>query len=531
MRYFNKFSSWQTYYFAVLLTVAIIFTLYAYFTPYALDDYMFRNRYIYYNNGETTFSFKALIDFANEVRVNDNGRLANILCGLIVTSFPHWLFSVLSGIGFAYLYWLIITLSKINNRQKAPVLVLAVAASIVLLPFRNHIIVCDYLLNYLYPSIFILSFILILKRVEDKALTWLPFIGALLLGACAGWFHEGFSVPVCVGLGVYAIYKRFHLSPQWWILVIIFGLISLWTALAPGIWQRVSRELNGHDSIEKIKDVVFVLPVVFIAVIWVLITFLKKTLKLITAKIFKRQEIIVAFTAACVNAIMVLCLASDSRAGWPGELFSFIVLLAYVPYLKFIRAGRLLYISSIIVYLLLCVFFVNVLIWQKRFYDESKKIEAMLYESESGTIFYDIMNPRSTRLSTLFLVTRDLWVQSFHFFTMSDDIRVKNKQFVVVPKALENFNLSKAKKIEGSADLWTYNGYIVGKEAQYKNKDLGWFGDECSYDIITEDGALLKNQICFRTSFSLPDGKRYMYVYPYVPIYGQIKAINLPTPG
>ena len=194
----------------VLISFAVLFGVLSYFVPYAYDDIVFYQLYYDYSNGENVFSLKALYHYAQEIRAYDNGRLSNILCGPAIIFIPKWLFAIFTGVGFAIMYWLMSVMAGIRRNRLTNFILLSGAASFFLLPMRDHIFVCDYILNYLWPTIFILWFIRLLCRAQTGNLSATGFLGALFVTVCAAWFHEGFSVPVCIGLAGLCVIRKFR---------------------------------------------------------------------------------------------------------------------------------------------------------------------------------------------------------------------------------------------------------------------------------------------------------------------------------
>lgn len=503
-----------------LLSIAVVFFLYSYFTPLAFDDLMFKFRYLDHSRGSHSFSWSAISAYAEEIRNFDNGRLSNILCAPVVLMLPHWLFSLVTGLCFALLYWLMLYVADIPRRAWSVGAVFVWAASLILLPFRNHIILCDYLLNYLYSSIFILWFVIILSKTAHKNISPIRFIGALLIAVIAAWFHEGFSAPVCIAFACYTVRRNFRLPWQWWLLCIVFGLVALQTSFAPGVMARANREFLGHSLFEIAKIIIFVLPAVLLMIGVFVAALFNSRIRAITKKILDNPLLFILAVASIAASTIILVLDSDPRSGWPAELFAMIVLIAFIPRSNW-ALTRSIRICAATLYLLMIIFFANVIRWQHKFMIQNNEILSLLEKSENGTIFYDIINPRSTRFSTLFLITREQWVESFHYNCLSQDVTLK-KEYAVVPAALKNFKPEFAEPIAGSAGLWNYKGFLVGKDGDYGPKDEDWYSDCGSYDFTTADGRRYHNQICLKLRFRLPDGKAYMYVYPYIPVDGTI---------
>lgn len=501
--------------------ITVFFALFSYYTPLAFDDLMFKYRYLDYTGGEEHFSWSALLDYAKELRANDNGRLSNIICGPLIVLLPHWLLAVTVGVGFALMYTLIVRIGAPGRKVSPYVLILVFAAGFVLLPFRNHIIVFDYVLNYLFPTLFVLWFVVLICRVYSVRLSKARFLGAILITIIAAMFHEGFSVSVCVALGVFALSRCFRLPLQWWILAVLFGLVTIWVVTAPGVMMRADRELAGRTLRETIVFVITVLPAVSLMLGFFALSFFNRTFRARTRHIFATPALSILAIASVAASVLTLMVNSDPRSGWPAEVMAMPVLLSFVNFRRFF-ASRRVRVGAWALLAIVCVFCGNVIRWQRIYYVQSKEIEQLLDESESGTIFYDIIDPRSTRLGTLFMVTRDQWVLSFHYYCLSEDVNRPRKEYAVVPVALRDFSPDVARPISGTGHLFEYNGVLAGYDGKYEREATGWYGEDSSYTFTTDDGSVYPNHNCLRLRFRTPDGKVYMYVYPVVPIEGRI---------
>lgn len=505
----------------VMISIATVFALYSYFTPIAFDDLMFRNIYLEYNDGSSEFSFKALYDTACNIREYDNGRLSNILCAIAVIMVPKWLFAILTGIGFSAMYYIMLKIARIERADFTKVLVITWGASLFLLPFRNHIIICDYILNYLYPSLCILGFILILNRVEKRVLNFVPFVLSCLLSFIAAWFHEGFCVPVCFGLAVFAVYKRFGLTWQWWILCILFGLSAVFVTFAPGTFLRVGKEVNGHDLVEKIKILIFVLPAASLLFAFFIFSVINKRLRFKFKTFWTHQSNMVLVTATFVGALMIVMINSDSRAGWPSELYAMVIWLGLLSYTG-MKFGRKWAIVCFAVFIGLLFFFSNLINWQRKYFIENERIATGMMESTTGTYFYDILEPYESRLSTLFLATRDIWVNCYQFKVFSDYKGYNGKEYSVVPKALEDMTLSKATQLDEDGKIFLYKNHLIGPDTVFSDGAPGWFSDEAEIKFTTQNGDIYDNHICMRLRFTGSDNNKYTYIYPIKPIQGEI---------
>lgn len=152
--------------------------------------------------------------------------------------------------------------------------------------------------------------------------------------------------------------------------------------------------------------------------------------------------------------------------------------------------------------------------WQYRFLKQHEEIERLLSKSESGTIFYDIINPRDVRLITLFLPVRYQWVTSLQYTVINNPDKGSEKYYSVVPAVLKHYSEAKADRLEGSANLSAFENVLVGSDGGYRNENEGRHSDEAIYNFETESGDEYHYVTCFRVRFKDMDGIWRMYIWP-----------------
>ena len=502
----------------ILISFVILFGMVSYYVPYAFDDIAFYKLYTDYSDGENVFSFKTLYNYALEIRADDNGRLSNILCGPAIAFIPKWMFAIFTGVGFALMYWLMNFIIGISRSRLATFILLSCACSFFLLPMRDHIFVCDYILNYIWPSIFIFWFIWLLSHAQKGNLSVPGIIGSIFVAIFAAWFHEGFSVPVCIGLAFLCIVKKFKFSWQWWILVVVFGIVSIWVTCAPGVLMRANTEFNGLSIAGKIKIAVTQFPAVILLLIFLIISIKNKSFASIRTKLLNNPITFVTTVSAFAGLIIVLCINSAPRASWPGEIFSLVSLL-YVLSKTELLSLRYFRFIPLLCYVFICFLLTTTIIWQKRFFDENNEIFKQLSESEEGTIYYDIIDPTQARWPTLGMAVNDLWSNDWHYGCLSE---LLDKPCAVVPTALKDFSIEKAQRIDGPDSLMVYKGLLIGPERNYKRCKDVYLGDISDYQFTTDSNKDTVIIPCLSTRFVMPDGRKYTYIAPFYDIEGEI---------
>lgn len=453
--------------------IAIVYTLFSYLTPYQWDDLRFLGMYLDYNGGDYSFNFSAFIDTCVDVRLTDNGRLANILDILIVTFVPKWVFSICTGLVTAGMYWFLTKLVMIvTNRMHGfsdfMVLTAIWSISMVAFPWRDSIMIPDFSLNYLYSTFFSLWIIYVANGCENnRRSNALKTAGLCIVALIAGMFHEGFSAPVLGGLGVYALLKRFHLPLSWWIIVCAYALGTIFVLSSPGILGRVDNEIGGiqiqhHDWIYK---TFLILPLPFLSAVVMAVMLSLPKLRGRLIGLFEHQIYVLASAGLILSAAMCYVLNALPRYGWFPSVLSVVVLLPPVLALmpRRFSIAKSVRIFSYILFVGVSVLMCNVLRWQYFFCQQDKEIHALIDQSADGTVYYDVFPPEHLPKVALYQPVRHTWVYSLQ---MGDVRHVgrSGKLIAVVPTALQDLRLHEiAMPGNHDTDIFLYKNLILGK--------------------------------------------------------------------
>ena len=498
----------------ILLTMAVIYGLFCYWVPVMLDDLNFIDYYRGVNEGRDCFSPGAFGRYIFYLRENENGRLANVLAPLATLMMPKWLYSIFTGAAVAAMFWLMARLARIRLKDMPLALMLLWVGSLLILPWRGSMMVSVYLLNYVYTSIAVLGFIYVMTMaVRGHCRSIRSIAGGMLLAAVAAWMHEGFSAPVSCGLVAYAISRRFRLPAGWWACAVVFGLMTIYASVAPGIMSRASQTCNVDSSMALFLRLVTILPCMTLMLLLFASSLFCRRLRGAWREIMVMPHIFILFISSVASGVIVLSLSIPPRGSWPAELFAMIVLLALgARALSHVSAG---WATAVVItcYAGVCVVFTGVLYWQKKICDEYSFLMAECRRSSTGTVYHDIIDPLDIRTKSFFLTVRNIWVQSFqqNVINRHNDT---TRYYSVVPAVLSRYDDAGARRVAGDSGLMDFKGVLVGPDGLYTYIDQGYYSDEVYYDFELADGSEVKHQLCFRTRFFIPGGGKRMYVWP-----------------
>lgn len=184
---------------------------------------------------ETGIPWREIIETWKFHYENDVIRLGNDFLPFLLL-LPPWVGGLMMTFCLVYSLRAMCALSGILYLRSAltPVLIFFVTWTF---PWRENMAQLAFQINYLAPAALCLCLLLYLRDHGGKGVG--AQAGAFLLGLAAGLWHEGFAVPVGVGLGVLAVsFRKFRNAVTW---EAIGGLL-VGTALlmtAPGIYRRI----------------------------------------------------------------------------------------------------------------------------------------------------------------------------------------------------------------------------------------------------------------------------------------------------
>lgn len=446
------------------LALAVIATLYAvmaWMVPWQYDDLMFIDVYHCHNGGEDAFSLRAWWDYITEIRTYDNGRLANILAPVALLWLPRWVWCMIVGVCTAAVYGLV---TRLAGYRSALMLLIVWLIGMYLLPWRNNIIVCDYVLNYVLTSAAAMA---MLRCLKGKG-AW-----CLLFAVLTGLMHEGFAMPLIAGIGVWLLLQRFKAPWLYWLAFagLIIGL--LWPISAPGIWARLGREAGGMSLAQQIHALAVFAPLSCVLTVvtagWWLNSRWRQWLK----TCFANPIWVICASGAVISAVMVVMVQPAARNGWPCHLFALTALLIMARQLPWPHFGPITRrIIAVCIGVFLCVIWANAFCWQYRFMVQHRHIERLMSASPIGTAYFDYIEPQlMPRLLTAGLPVKTTWIEPFQYECLNITRRPRHR-YAVVPEALSDWRPGRGRAQQGIKGLELYKGVWVTTDTVLNNNNL-----------------------------------------------------------
>ncbi|MCH5218263.1 MAG: hypothetical protein J1F07_06930 [Muribaculaceae bacterium] len=409
----------------ILLLIAVLFTLMTLWTPPAYDDWIFMAVWREVN-GDASPGLGTMVDFWREIRLYDNGRLANVMAPLSVMFSPgRELFPLLNGLCVAAIVGFASRLAFGRDWLRPVNIALCWLFILFLLPWRNSLFVADYALNYIWSAAITMAFMVSVVRRERLGWNPIAFVGALLLAFIAGGWHEGFAVPTLTGFLVYSIAELCRggrrLSWCWWAVGVFYAAVTLFFVVCPGMLERSASQLGvanpGGQLFKLAFDFMAVIFLCLLIIIWAVVPGLRRGLREACSNVW----FLIGSGIVVVGVLLSLLFTHQPRSAFWPDLWAIIMIfiLARTLLRRLDRSRFAPYVAALSVGV--CIIPMGFAIsWQRALDAESAYIMAEMERSESGTVFHDVIPSGSVPLYTLKMPNHAAWVTGFHFHTIRE---------------------------------------------------------------------------------------------------------------
>lgn len=321
----------------------------------------------------------------------DTGRLANILSPVFLVMLPHWVFAVLTGAAVAMIAALGRRIGGVSRGSFSVIFILGV--TILYLPWDDQIVSVIYALNYVWASVLILASIFIFTRLaEGSTLSRCRMALAFTLCLCAGWMHEGMSIPTLAGLAAYVAVsgRETRSNRRLWLLGLALAVGITLILISPATWVRTATERSmlvagKRAAIELIMSRGAV-AVAFIAVTVVALIFRPTRQRLLSDR-HRRATVAMALTAVVASLAIAVACYTGPRNFWYPNLMAAIGLTAILATYKCPLAMRVT--GMALISLAVVVNLGAAVISQRAVRMEYDRMMSLYRASATGTFFFD----------------------------------------------------------------------------------------------------------------------------------------------
>lgn len=453
----------------IAIFMLAVYSLFAWYTPVAIDDYAFMRYYLEANNGSSGFSWSGMAGYISTVWNIENGRLANYLCAPVLLWMPHWLRALSLGLVISTSFILAARLASIKEHLTPPMLVVVWAGMAMFLPWRDisSLMVVDYALNYFLSGLFLLLTLAAAIRLEKSKMGNSLYSVAIIAAFCAGLCHECFGLPLIAAMGMVALMKRFSMPVQWWGL---FAAVVAGTALclsSPAIWSRFlsrSGSLN-FDLVHACRLLAysgFIFSLVSFAIFCCLLSaWGRRWLRQFFSTSLNRYLGFVALFSAIISVILTV----EGRGFFLSDLSAILLMASMLRD----RLQRMSPVAVLSVLALLILFYANIIRWQRTIYLEDVAIKDAIAKSGGESVYYDVI--LDTPWWTFRHPTAGLWRRSSMPVMYSNYInREADSLAIVVPKALRGIDFNKCQPLPGLDEFRQIGDVVL--VPYYPDKDL-----------------------------------------------------------
>ncbi len=321
----------------LLLITVIAFGALTVLTPLAGDDLRYHCMFANYDidSSRLVKSMKDVVA-SNIVHFRYvNGRALIHLIIQTITGITGKLpFNILNPFFFAAYIALICQLGIRRISCRALILTIGLLAFLMPTFYLEYLWMCG-AINYLWSSVFVLLFLLLLRNTERKKTKdyhWWKLTLLLLFAFITGGLHEGITMPLCAGLVVRELLiwhkKRsydWHLLRPWLILAFMVGALIC-------TMSTIQRAHNQYESFvgslqERWDCGVLIwskLRLTYLMVVFFLIALWRKKVGFNT---FIKENIVYLMAIFCSMAIAFYTGLHYARISYAAELFSLILIL------------------------------------------------------------------------------------------------------------------------------------------------------------------------------------------------------------
>lgn len=444
----------------LLVVIASLYCLLTFWTPLAFDDYVFMTEWRE-TNGDAGFSPSALFNFWKEIRIGDNGRIANVL-DPVFTVFPAGMaiFPFITGLCVAAIICFV-SFFSFSSLWRRPLCIAVVwCVTLFFLPWRNSLFVTDYALNYIWAATVTMSFMVIVVRFETIGWSGPRFFAALILAFLSGGWHEGFAIPTLGGFLLFSLIPNSGLrnskfkgfSPQWWILGCFYALVTLFFYICPGMLQRTAQDLGqltpGIDIKRFAVDLFPVIAACALIFLFAVVPSLRRRLK----ESWRNRWFVIATGTAAIGTLLSLIFKHQPRSAfWPDIMAIVLIFILTGPIWRKLLQSQFSGYLTIVTVAVTFYPFAYILPLQYDYYNEDKEIVDKMKESESGTVFHDIIPPTSLPVFSLKIPTKSVWVEDFQYASLGKYLGKKYP--AVVPAELKTDRRVGAVPVNGTDSI------------------------------------------------------------------------------
>ena len=497
----------------VTVLISAIYAVMEWFTPFQYDNLMFDATYLIYSGGSSDFSLDAYMKYIDRIKDVDNWRLANILAPastIILDS--KLIFSILCGLCMGLNAYLGAWFAEGDRRPSAGTIVAVWALMIIALPWRNNLLTGDYALNYIFGATLSLVTLWFIVQSLRRNRWWLE-CSTMLMCLLTGLWHEGFAIPLSVGIVCYIAVRRAKLPERIWFYAVVNAVTAVVWVVFSRQHERVGRELltftGLHGTIRILASNFMTVAMCVFLALSLSVRFLRDNIRRCAAH---PGFVVLSGCAVAGMAMSLMVRHTDRMAMWP-QMCSLITVVALwrQPSVDTIRrpVRNTVALAIVAACILQSVYAIKYLAINDAVHSDI--MSQVASRKGGGAVYADVLFPEDYPALTLGMIPRSTFVETYTYRCI--DGRYGRKDVAVVPTALRRMTVAACDTLGGTPVVMLVNG-----EALVYADGSAPYGDRrCGIglaDITMTDGQILRGHQFFHIAFDASDGKRYVYVKP-----------------
>lgn len=461
--------------------------------------------------------------------LTDNIRIGNLLV-IFFLLLPKW---VGSGFALLILIYSIIECFRIAdiNFRKSPLVLLGILIFGICLPWWDRMGSMDYQFNYVLSTGVGLWFLSRLKinngTGKQTKIGGITCIITFLVGFLAGAWHEGFSIPIMIGvIFLLFMYKSCRNKNFYWGLSgIVIGIALI--SFTPGTFYRLSLFYNPSiDSLDdKLRYIILYNLIFYLFLVVCMLFILRKGIKLF----LKDKLLTFCVINGLIPIIILTIIYNVPRITWWTQIVSLIGLIHILNiewpiYWKRYKSTNLIFLIPLYI-LMLCHFVWCDLYVIKMRNTFIKGIEDYIAFPDK-TVFGEVITlknqePICYKLPDALFFGIYLGQTGTILYPF-----VGKNDFKIIPKELKFTEASSGRLIKGGLGIREFNGRLIVEENKTSFPEFDLVKLKADY------GKGYMEVFAYSYKFkSEADGKDYRYIHLMSPWYlqqfGELRSLKL----
>ncbi len=362
----------------LIIFIGAVYVFLSFNIEFLGDDLGFYNSY-----KSQADAWYALPRFMYRHWIWNNGRMADMLTPIGLNILPLWVNAIINGAVTALMFWIIIKSMELDKKLTPFIQILAITC--ITFTFRWDALWMEFITqyNYVFTATFGLGVLWLLLHGDPGYSGWYRIV-SLPFCFVAAAMHEAMGVPMAAGLVIMFLsgrtWKSLSTVRKLMTIMIIAG--GIFPLTSPPAWNRVGAMMQPETVGSML---IFSGGWLCILLIALIVKGVRNPSNLL--KLFQSPWILY-FSASVLSCAFMLMSRFGGRTGWFCQIFALIALGQMFDWKSHFRSRWWNALACILAGLIL-FHYLEVAIWQKRLYQESKKIISLYSHSDSGIIFYD----------------------------------------------------------------------------------------------------------------------------------------------